>query len=355
MYYDSNELSDDQSILSYGLKPDSVLTLTESELTNEVADTGSEKSVLSTLCDRVSNDKRLCSELVKSVEEAINDLQTFRSSSSSEEEKIAIASQLKMYMDAVSELKGSIDVFRSKYLFLLNEIQSMHESLTTPQEPSDNQSVSSASSMQDTHPEDLLNLPGMDALQDYQIVLQRRDNRAAIGAHKPEVQTQFSANEEIPAEHVTDAGEETLHPAGEAKEGERHSASLARPTHSSSSFSANHNTPPPTANHPPPTANHPPPTANHPPFSTLTRATETTVDELVTMNDGDLAIDAMDHEDGYNQEEEECNWDEAGDEEEIAGELDAAEHPPRIYNIADDSAESLEHRSTFERRRVRAG
>ena len=65
MYYDSNELSDDQLILSYGLKPDSVLTLTESELTNEEADSGNEKSVLSRLCDRVSNDKRLCSELVR--------------------------------------------------------------------------------------------------------------------------------------------------------------------------------------------------------------------------------------------------------------------------------------------------
>lgn len=340
MYYDSNELSDDQLILSYGLKPDSVLTLTESELTNEEADSGNEKSVLSRLCDRVSNDKRLCSELVKSVEEAINDLQTFSSSSPSEEEKAATASQLKTYMDAVSELKGSIDAFRNKYSFLLNEIQSMHKSLTTSQEPSDNQSVSSVSSMQDAHPEDLLNLPGMDALQDYQIVLQRRDNRAAIGAHKPEVQTQLSANEEIPAEHVTDAGEETLHPAGEAKEEEHRSASLARANHNTP-FSANPNTPPPTA--------------NHSPFSTLTRATETTVEELVTMNDGDLAIDAMDHEDGYNQEEEECNWDEAGDEEEIAGELEEAEHPPRIYNIADDSAESLEHRSTFERRRVRGG
>ena len=164
MYPDPNELSNDQLTLLYGHNPGSVLTLTEPELVNEVDDSGNEKGMLSALCGRVDDDKRMCSVWVSIIERAQNDLQTLHRSSSNEE-KGTMDFQLNTYLDSVSELKGVIGVFRSKSLFLLNEIQSMRNSLVMPQEAPDNHSVASVPSMLDT-PEDRLNLLGVDALQD---------------------------------------------------------------------------------------------------------------------------------------------------------------------------------------------
>ena len=83
--------------------------------------------------------------------------------------------------------------------------------------------------------------------------------------------------------------------------------------------------------------------------SAFSKPQEKEINELIEMNEGDLAIDAMDAKDAYVQEAEECEWNEAYDEAMLREEISEYEHPPRIYNIEDTEVDDLSKRADFER------
>lgn len=210
--------------------------------------------------------------------------------------------QLSNCQTETTELVNRISLLSQKCTQLqsaFSKLQPMVSEPTAPADPPVNKEAAEPS--EESEYEDL---PGLDALQDYLLVLGRRHRRASVsptGVTKPEGQSPTEA-ERIPEQQATEDEETSV------------------------ASSPSQKTPQPSD-----------------------QPQEKEINELIEMNEGDLAIDAMDAKDAYVQEAEECEWNEAYDEAMLREEISEYEHPPRIYNIEDTEVDDLSKRADFER------
>lgn len=329
--FQSQVLEDSRPIVSYGIESASVISLIKfNSFRGKTLESGTLRN-LDFAVSQIKESSKSISELMKKSDSILSLLQELHTVPSNMDSKNIMEYQLHSCLTETSEISDVLMQLIQKYVLVQSQCNRLQKRLQmksneeessnpVPQmsptsEPKDVTSVkpneTPASTVNVTP--DLQNLPGVDALQDYLIVLNRRHQRASLpqlGVMKPSesptnpVNASVANGESIPAE--CDSEVVVISETGASKED-----------------------------------NHQDPIRS---VSTINRE----VEELIEMNDGDLAIDAMDEEDEYVQEAEECAWNEEEDEAGVQAEIKELANPPRIYHISDSEVDDLSKRADYE-------
>ena len=299
LYYQSHILEDSAPIVSYGVSSGSVLSVIKYDRAQKAS---TPADTLQSLIQDIRQNSTQVNAVMAECESMIATLHQLSTVALSPADATDFNYQLSNCQTEATELVNRISLLSQKCTQLqaaFSKLQPMVSEPTAPADPPVNKEAAEPS--EESEYEDL---PGLDALQDYLLVLGRRHRRASVsptGVTKPEGQSPTEA-ERIPEQQATE-NEET-----------------------SVASSPSQKTPQPSD-----------------------QPQEKEINELIEMNEGDLAIDAMDAKDAYVQEVEECEWNEAYDEAMLREEISEYEHPPRIYNIEDTEVDDLSKRADFER------
>lgn len=304
LYYQSHILDDSTPIVSYGVSSGSVLSVIKYDRTQKAS---SPADTLQSLIQDIRKNGTQVSALMVGCESMIATLHQLSTATLSPSEATDFNYQLSNCQTEATELANQVSLLAQKCSQLQSAFSKMQPTISEPADPSN--PPEKAETAEDTEESDYADLPGLDALQDYLLVLGRRHHRVSVsptGVTKPERQSHTEA-ESIPEERRSMENDEQT----------EEDAATARP--------------------------------NNATFQPSDEPQEKEINELIEMNEGDLAIDAMDANDAYVQEAEECEWNETYDEATLREEISEYEHPPRIYNIEDTEVDDLSKRADFER------
>lgn len=303
LYYQSHILEDGAPIVSYGVSSGSVLSVIKYDRSQKAS---SPADRLQSLIQSIRKNSTQVNALIADCESMIATLHQLSMETLSSTEATDFNYQLSNCQTETTELVNQVSLLAQKCSQLQSAFSKMRPTVSEPASPSEPpEKEETAEVSEESEYEDL---PGLDALQDYLLVLGRRHHRASVsptGVTKPERQPHTEA-ESIPEERPGENAEQT-----EAR-------SMASAP------------------------------SNHAALQPSDQPQEKEINELIEMNEGDLAIDAMDANDAYVQEAEECEWNEAYDEATLREEISEYEHPPRIYNIEDTEVDDLSKRADFD-------